>query len=332
MNATSTVESAFRVARFAPTVDTLTTVAGRSSIVLRCDDCLHLIDESRIDAVAREHGSFELDRSPDAPLVVAGLEPDASLSVAGARVMLVRRGGVEFLSLEQNVANVRVPLPQFNGPVVAAVAPAHGTRMLCVVRDESDPDLNNFQLHFAGDGLRDASSPPILESSLPPHIAWCERIGAYLVFSPADERLWRIAHGQHQPVEIELPKSPGRSVRAVFLHPSEAWLAAELFDPNDAGSYIAHAILTSDGLRWDTVTRLADGLHRHFRWRPAARELLAVRSLRRSNALVVLNALGGLIAEFPLPKGWFVRDLCWSGDGRRALAAGSVGVGVWFVS
>lgn len=315
-------------ARTSHVIEALATVPGRTDVFARCGDCLFRINEARLTAAARDGGYFDFDRSSDAPLIAAGVEFSGRPTIVGDTMCYARRGGIEIIHLPQGDSAARPPMPALPGPVIDVCVAPGDKSAICVVRDESDIDLYAYHVFAINVSSRTASLEPLLTASQRPEIAW-SAAGAFFIYDPCGERLFRFAPAQKEATRIEIPAARGRSLAGVLIHPADRLLAALLRDSADGSLNIGQAIVTQTELRWDTVARLPSGLHRLFRWRPGGHEIMAIRTVRRTNTIAIYNALGNPVITQDLPRGWFVNDAAWSGDGRRIFVAGSVGVGVF---
>lgn len=306
-----------------PAADRIIAVPASTRIVIEARDACFSLDAALLVDGATVRLA-ECERAQTLPAT-----PDGKLcpSASGASVVFPARGGVECVTPDFKAAR-RLPLPALPHAVHEAHLSPDGEHLLCVLRDESDADFAGYQLWAVRLRTGRLVQHAGVGSVLPLQAGWAVQAGAFVLYDAYTEALWRVRPGAEQPDSIVLANVGGRSVNEMLVHPDAGWLAFSMQDPNDGRLYVSHGRLTPEGMHWEGVSRLPDGLINHLRWRCGARELVYVRSVRRKAFVELVNALGAVTYSFELPRGTYVSDMAVTSDGRRVLLLMQRGVGI----
>lgn len=306
-----------------PAADRIVAVPASTRVIIEARDACYSLDA----ALLADGATVRLAECERVHKLSAPLDGRLSPSASGTSVVFPSRGGVECASPDLKTTR-RLPLPALPHPIHEAQLSPDGEHLLCVLRDESDADFASYRLWSVRLQSRRCVQHAGVGSVLPLQVGWAAHAGAFVLYDAYTEALWRIRPGAEQPDSIALANVGGRSVNEMLVHPDAGWLAFSMQDPNDGRLHLSHGRLTPEGMHWEGVSRLPDGLINHLRWRCGARELAYVRSVRRKAFVEIVNALGAVTFSFELPRGTYVSGLTVTSDGRRALLLMQRGVGI----
>ncbi len=304
-----------------PPIDALRT-AGAGRFVARCGQALFLLKDEHLDAAAAAGSRLDLTARDSAPPLRERVDESFSVTPDDSAVMVAWSGGIDRISLQTPGAPRRLaPPPEITDPLCDVRTAQDGATLLCMSRGDSGPDFFRYTLATVHSETRRVTRHAGVDSILPLQLAFSPLAGVFVVYDAYTESLWRIRPAASAAEPIALANVGGRSAPEMLVHGDSGWMAFLMHDANDSRTYLAHGRLTPEGMHWEGVARCEPGLIRLIRWRPGARELAYVRSVRRRSYLEVVNAVGGAIASRELPRGTMVDELCWSSDGQRLCAA-----------
>lgn len=322
-------DSPWRTLRVSEPIDRLASAAGLDSLLAQAGDRLYQIQESTIDELRRSGEPLDLDRTPGCRRLAENIDGDWRVEPRSATLVIVRRGGVEKLSLRNPAAFQRIATPPLPGTLTDVRVTPDNRRLLCITRDESDVDMLSYEVHLVDAEQRKVIAASLLRTSLPPRGTWSPDAKAFIVFDPCGETMWRIGPDAASAVPVDLARAEGRAIRGFYPHPGDRWFALELLDAETSTPMLLHGWWTPDGPVWDRLDVIDGPPLDCPRWRPGTREMACVRQDRRRVRLERIDSLGCVAATCQAPRGWCITDLAWSGPGDRVYAVADTLLGVW---
>lgn len=320
----------WRTFRLKHLADRIATAGGLRSLIVQVDDRLYEIAEAAVEALAPSE-VLDFDAAPGCRRLAEGIEGEWRIEPRSATLLIVRRGGIERLSLRNPAAFQRIATPALPGRLVDVRATPDNARLLCITRDESDADLMRYFVHLVDAEHRKLIAGEVLRSSLPLRGTWSPDAAAFIVFDPCSERLWRIGRDGPSAEAVEIPMAEGRAVRGFYAHPADRWFAIELQDQSEGTALLQHGWWSPDGPQWDKQNLIDGAGFDCPRWRPTEREMVCVRQEKRRVRLELLNAFGAAPLRCDVPRGWCITDAAWSGDAQRVYVLADSLLGRWNV-
>lgn len=310
-------------------VDSLLSHPAQSQLVLRSGDDLFSMDERFLSALCEVKGFLDVDDARVCRPLAAGVERGEQFHAGGRGLHFIQRGVIELIDLSAISAARRITVSALNETLENAAFSDDGENLLCIWRDNAEHGLAEYRVRRAARNGQSLAGDPLLRTSIQPYVAWCAAASAFIVFDPCGERAWRVAADARAAHQLDLSRGRGRSIAALICHPSEPWIAMRLEDHSDGSTHLIQGWMTTNAVEWGTTARLPGGMIDHLRWRPASRDLAYVRSRHRTAFLECIEPLSAAVKSCELPRGWFVSDLQWSGDGERVYAASGTHLGAW---
>jgi hypothetical protein len=244
--------------------------------------------------------------------------------------MLVLRDGVlESIAFDGPPAPQRFLLPGIRGAISGALLTEDGRRVLLVVRDDNNPHFFHFDTFIVEPAARKTTQVNGVSSDFELVTAISPATKTWVAFDPYRETVWRIDADARTLVLATRAEAAGRGVAGMLVNALGNAIALAYTDSNDGRTHLRIGQLSRDGVQWQTIVRVPEGMPRLLRWRPTDRHIAYERGLRRRSFLEVIDAAGNVVRETELPRRWQVNDLAWTADGKRLLAAGNDGVLVW---
>lgn len=320
--------SKFTIVAVSRTVDALATAPGLPLILAQCGKSLYAINEEALVSFAETDQELLLEDPVACREVLTGVEGEWSLNPVNHTIVSVGRSGATTVRPTGDAPPKRVALPELQQSLWAALTSDDEQALLCITRDDSDPDFARYEASCMNLATGRVAQQPSIASVLPLQFGWSAGAKAFVVFDPDAESLWRLRPGVAAPAQIPTRETTGSPTELV-LHPNEPWFALTVQDANESRISLMHGAMTDDAVRWEGAGRLPEGLVTNLRWRPFGRELLCEQALRRRSRLEVISVYGITVSACELPRGWFNHDLAWSGSGDRVYVAGSGGIGTW---
>src|SRR5262245_13524769 len=258
----STIETLI-VAQTTRPVDQILTHPALHLAVLRSGDALFAIDEQRLSDLCTAGETLDLADAKVGRALATDIDGGARISGQGNSLIYVRRNSVEQFDLITGTSPRRVPLPGSPGTMVDAALDS-GQSCLYATRDDSDADLSRYDLRIANTVLRASAGSPMMSSSIAPQLAWSSAAGEYVAFDPCAEAVWRISPRTRAVKPVDTARLRGRNLVDLIYHPTERRLAIVLTDPRDGSTHLQRAWHADDGVRWESCTRMPDGMIQHL--------------------------------------------------------------------
>jgi hypothetical protein len=174
---------------------------------------------------------------------------------------------------------------------------------------------------------RRAVGAPLPLSGRPPQIALASDSSTCFAFDPAAESLWTVSMIDGRATAVDLARLRGRAISGMLVHTADRWLAMLSHD-SEGRARLLHGSLSPAGVTWDTEARLPEGLVQFPRWRPGAREVAYLRTVRRKSVVERMDAFGRVLDTVELPRHWIAADINWSPAGNAILVATRGGIGI----
>lgn len=310
-------------------IDAIAPLPDSTNVALLCGELLFRVPLETFTAAPAYSPPLNLADAEKLPPAATGVERLLSVS-AGQRCMLVLRDGVlESIPFEGPPAPQRILLPGIRGAIHGALLSDDGRRVLLLVRDDGNPHFCHFDTFIVEPAARKTTQVMGVSSDFELVMALSTATKTFVAFDPYRETVWRIDSDARTLVLATRAEAAGRSVTGMLVNALGNAIALVYQDVSDGRSHLRLGQLSRDGVQWQTIVRVPEGLPRLLRWRPTDRQVAYERGLRRRSFLEIIDAAGKVVSETELPRRWQVNDLAWTPDGKRLLAAGNDGVLVW---
>jgi hypothetical protein len=322
----------FRTYRISGLLDALAAAPGGTSIIARRHDRLCRIDAAILtDAapLATSDAVIDSDDPAVCPPVLRDVRAGWSIDPIGGRLVAPVGQQIHIAPIETDEAPQRIPAASGKAVTLDAVLGNDGRHVLWVQAEDNDIDMGHYHAVCVEMASGRVVHTGVAPSQLPQTAAWSAEAGAFLVFEPARETIWQVdpmTRRMPEPVQPEVRE--GMSIVAMMVHANGRYVALHVRDAANDAEWIRIGEVRNKAIQWDYGFALPEGSMRLLKWHPTERLIVGERGLRKRGSVVVMNARGSVINEWPLPRRWFSLDLTWSGDGRHIFLTSGNEIGV----